>query len=500
MCQALFSWLGSAERPADPRKFLVVGRIVADILKVSHPPCRPRGKTMARCFASPSRRDLLRAGTLGAAGLALPHLLRLQEAGARGVTAHADACILVFLWGAPSQFETFDPKPEAADGVRGEFGVCRTRLPGVLFGEHIPLLARRNDRFSILRTCAQTSTHHQSAAYEALTGYPPSRDAVALTARPTDHPNLGAVVARFAPSHPGGAAMPRFVQLPQLATDVGNLTPGQFAGFLGRQYDPLAVVKDPSAPGFDVAELSLPADVASGRLEDRTALLRHLDQQARTLEQSAETRALDVYQQRAVNLLTSPAVKQAFDVGREPAALRERYGQNTLGQSLLLARRLVEGGVKLVTVCSGFNGKTPQDAWDTHTDNFRKLKNQLLPPLDRGLSALLDDLGQRGLSKRTLLVVMGEFGRTPRINKAAGRDHWHHCYSVLLAGGGVKPGRVLGQSDRNGAYPLRGRVCTPGDLCATVYERLGIDPAAEMVDQTGRPLPLTRGEPIREVC
>ena len=265
------------------------------------------------------------------------------------------------------------------------------------------------------------------------------------------------------------------------------------------QYDPLTIVKDPCAADFNVAELSLPADMTAARLEDRAALLRLVDRQSKTLEQSTEARGLSTFQERAVRLLTSPAVKQAFDLGREPAALRQRYGVNTLGQSCLLARRLVEAGVKLVTVCSGFNGKTPQDAWDTHTDNFRKLKNQLLPPLDRGLSALLDDLTQRGLSERTLLVVMGEFGRTPRINKAAGRDHWHHCYSILLSGGGVRPGVVLGQSDRNGAYPVQGRVCTPADLCATVYQRLGIDLSQEMTDLGGRPLPLTRGTPIREL-
>jgi uncharacterized protein (DUF1501 family) len=443
-----------------------------------------------------SRRRLLRAGALGFAGLALPRLLQLQATHAAEARPSADACILVFLWGAPSQFETFDPKPDAPDGIRGAFGVRKTRLPGILFGEHIPHLARRNHRFSVIRTCAQSSTHHQSAAYEALTGYPPSRDAVALTATPADHPNLGSVVARFAP---GGSSLPRFVQLPQLASDVGNLTPGQFAGFLGRQYDPLAIVKDPSAPGFDVADLSLPADVPAARLRDRKALLRLVDRQARALEQAADARALSVYQERAVGLLTSPAVKRAFDLGREPAALRQRYGKNTLGQSCLLARRLVEAGVKLVTVCSGFNGKTPQDAWDTHTDNFRKLKDRLLPPLDRALSALLDDLEQRGLARQTLLLMMGEFGRTPRINKNAGRDHWHHCYSVLLAGGGIRPGIVLGRSDRRGAYPVRGRVCTPADLCATVYHCLGIDHKKEMFDQTGRPLPLTRGEAMREL-
>jgi uncharacterized protein (DUF1501 family) len=443
-----------------------------------------------------SRRSLLRVGASGAAGLSLARLLHLQASHAAERKPTADACILVFLWGAPSQFETFDPKPEAPDGIRGEFGVRRTRLPGILFGEHLPLLAQRNDGFSLIRTCAQSSTHHQSAAYEALTGYPPARDAVALTATPGDHPNLGAVVARFAP---GRSSLPRFVQLPQLASDVGNLTPGQFAGYLGRTYDPFTVLKDPCADDFNVAELSLPANMTAARLNERTALLHLVDQQSRTLQQSAEAHSLSTYQERAIRLLTSPAVHQAFDLGREPAALRQRYGINTLGQSCLLARRLVEAGVKLVTVCSGFNGKTPQDAWDTHTDNFRKLKNQLLPPLDQGLSALLDDLGQRGLSERTLLVVLGEFGRTPRINKDAGRDHWHHCYSVLLTGGGIRSGLVLGQSDRRGAYPIQGRVCTPADLCATVYHCFGIDPKHEATDSGGRPLPLSRGEAIHEL-
>ena len=457
---------------------------------------RLSGQLLRGSGHDPSRRDLLRAGALGAAGLALPQLLRARATDSTAPRPRADACILLFLWGAPSQFETFDPKPEAPAGIRGEFGVRRTRLPGVLFGEHVPLLAARNDRFALVRTCAQSSTHHQSAAYEALTGYPPSRDAVALTATATDHPNLGSVVAARAP---GQSRLPRFVQLPQLASDVGNLTPGQFAGFLGRPYDPLAVVKDPCAADFDVVELSLPADISAARLRDREGLRRLVDRQAQVLARSAEGRALDVYHERAVRLLTGPEVRRAFDLGREPAALRQRYGPNTLGQSCLLARRLVEAGVKLVTVCSGFNGKTPQDAWDTHTDNFRRLKGRLLPPLDRALAALLDDLGERSLLRRTLLVVMGEFGRTPRINKAAGRDHWHHCYSVLLAGGGVRPGVVLGRSDRHGAYPVQGRVCRPADLCATVYSSLGINPAAEMVDQGGRPLPLSRGEPLREL-
>jgi uncharacterized protein (DUF1501 family) len=443
-----------------------------------------------------SRRDLLRAGALGGLGLALPDLLRLQQAGAAaGRTPAADACILIFLWGAPSQFETFDPKPDAPGGIRGEFGVRRTIVPGTIVGEHIPELARRADRYTIVRTCRQSSTHHQSAGYEALTGYPPSRDIVALTATPADHPNLGSVVARLAP---GRTDMPPFVTLPQLITDVGNPTPGQFAGFLGRPFDPLTVTRDPSAADFSVEDLTLRSDVSPARLAGRRTLLGVVDRQRQTLE-AAGARALDAYQDRAFRLLTSPTVRRAFDLGREPAALRDRYGRNAFGQSCLLARRLVEAGVKLVTVFSALGGKTPQDAWDTHTDNFRQLKDKLLPPMDQGTSALLDDLAQRGLAGRTLLLWMGEFGRTPRINAKAGRDHWEHCYTILLSGGGVRPGQLYGRSDRIGAFPVQGRVFTPADICATVYHCLGIDPHAEIVDPLGRPLQISRGEPMTEL-
>src|SRR6516165_11500915 len=258
----------------------------------------------ARFCDGMTRRDWLRVGSLGAMGLSLPNLLRLQEAHAATHKATADSCILVFLWGAPSQYETYDPKPNAPDGIRGEFGVIPTRTPGVIFSEHIPLLAQRTDKLAIVRTCAQTSTHHQSAAYEALTGFPPSRDAVALTATTSDHPNVGSVVSKYVA---GRNDLPQFVHLPELCYDVGNLTPGQYAGFLGRQHDPLVVQKDPNARDFNVAEVTLPPEVAPTRLEDRQSLLRLVDQQARSLEQSAGAQSLDAFQDRAFRLLTSPA-------------------------------------------------------------------------------------------------------------------------------------------------------------------------------------------------
>ena len=455
------------------------------------------GAAPARLCDRFSRRDLLRAGSLGWFGLSLPGLLRQQEARATPIRRPtADACILVYCWGAPSQFEIFDPKPEAPAEIRGEFGVTRTRTPGVVFGEHTPMLAQRSQLFTLVRTCRQSSTSHQPGAYEALTGYAPKANAVSLIASSSDYPNLGCVVSKLGSRRND---LPPFVTLPQLISDVGNLTPGQFAGYLGRQYDPLTVQRDPNSPDFKIEEMTLPADVSPTRLGDRQGLLRLVNGQLRRLDQSAVAAALDAFQERAFRLLSTPAVKKAFDLTQERPMLRDRYGRHTFGQSCLLARRLVEAGVRLVTVFSANNGKIPQDAWDTHSNNFKKLKNEMLPPFDRGVSALLDDLAQRGLSKRTLLIVMSEFGRSPRINPNAGRDHWANCYSILMTGGGIRPGQVYGESDQIGAFPRRGRVFSTADTLATVYHCLGIDPHAELTDPTGRPQPATTGEPMTEL-
>jgi len=444
-----------------------------------------------------SRRELLRAGGLGWLGLSLPQLLRLQQvSGAPARLSRADACILIYLWGAPSQFEILDPKPEAPAEVRGEFGVCQTQAAGIVLGEHVPELARRTERYTIVRTCQQSSTSHQPGAYEALTSYKPRINNPTLLASSSDHPNLGSVVARLTSARHD---LPPFVTLPQLISDVGNLTPGQNAGYLGRQYDPLTVQRDPSKPDFKIEEMTLPPDVSLVRLDDRQRLLKLVNDQVRGLEGAAAAGALDTFQDRAFRLLSSTAVKKAFDLSLEKQALRDRYGRNTFGQSCLLARRLVESGVKLATVFSANNGKIPQDAWDTHSNNFKKLKDEMLPPFDRGLSALLDDLFDRGLNERTLLVVMSEFGRAPKINSNAGRDHWSTCYSIMLTGGGIKPGQVYGQSDKIGSHPLKGRVFSTADTTATIYHLLGIDHHAELTDQTGRPVPITTGEPMVEL-
>jgi uncharacterized protein (DUF1501 family) len=273
--------------------------------------------------------------------------------------------------------------------------------------------------------------------------------------------------------------------------------PGQTAGFLGAAHNPFAITRDPNAAAFQVGELELPADLPLARLEDRRSLLRTIEVQTRKTDRSAAMGAMSVYQQRAADLLRSDKVRRAFDLGQESLALRERYGRNTLGQSLLLARRLVEAGVRLVNANDKIhNGQLAN--WDSHESNFARLKENLLPPADQALSALVEDLDSRGLLKTTLIVVLAEFGRTPKVNQQAGRDHWPDCFSVVLAGGGVKGGTVYGSSDRLGAFPAADPVI-PGDLAATLFWRFGLNPATEIRDLTGRPYRLADGEPIRKL-
>lgn len=441
-----------------------------------------------------SRRDLLH---LGALGLTLPNLLRLQHASAgTGPATSADACVLIYLFGGPSQFETFDPKPDASADIRGEFGAIPTSVPGTLVGEHIPHLARQAHRLTLVRTCTQSCVGtHQAGTYEALTGFRHvNGDDVAIKVKTTDRPSVGSVAAKLAPGRKDGL---RFVQIPEFCRDVGNITPGQFGGYLGRQYDPFFVTQDPNAAHFTIQEFALPPGVPN--LDDRQHLLNLVDRQFLALEDRAGVRDLDGFQQRALSMLKDPAVRQAFDISREPVPVRERYGRNTFGQSCLLARRLVESGVKLVTLVTPGSSINPQQTWDTHSKNFTDLKNKLLPPLDRGAATLIEDLHERGLGQRTLVVIMGEFGRTPKINDGAGRDHWNKCYSILMAGGGIRGGRVHGRSDRIGAFPGDGRVFTPADMTATIYHCLGIDPHCEVTDQLGRPLRISDGQPMREL-
>jgi hypothetical protein len=432
----------------------------------------------------PCRRQFL--GTTGLAGLGLGLLPR--PARAAPPAAHTSrpirSCILLFYYGGPSHLETLDPKPDAPAEVRGEYRTIATAVPGVRLGEHLPLTARLLGQLTLLRGVHHPMRNHNSAAAEVLTGRTPAGgDQELLADDPRGLPTLGAAVSYAL--GPRAHVLP-YVALPYTLYNVVQL-PGQTPGLLGGAYDRFQVDGDPNAPDFRI-----PAFEGTADLGGRAALLRRLDHTALP----GNAARAEVYRERALRLLASAEVRRLFDLSREPARLRQRYGRHRLGQSLLLARRLVEGGVNFV---AAFDGQTNgQDAnWDSHERLFARHR-QLIPPSDQAFSALVEDLDARGLLETTLVVALGEFGRTPRINKNGGRDHWPDCYSVLLAGGGVTGGAILGASDKVGAYPAADPV-TPADLAATIYWRFGLDPATELYDQTGRPFRLAEGEPIRKL-
>jgi hypothetical protein len=425
-------------------------------------------------------------GTAGLAGLGLGLLPGLAAA-ARPTAKSAEpirSCILIFYYGGPSHLDTLDPKPDAPAEVRGEYHSIATAVPGVRLCEHLPRTARLLDRVALVRSLHHPMRNHNSAAAEALTGRTPAGgDQELLTDDPRGLPTLGSAISYALGTR---AHVLPYVALPYTMYNVVQL-PGQTPGMLGGAYDRFQVDGDPSAANFRMAAFDGDTDL-SGRAD----LLRRLD----VAPLPGRAARASVYRERALQLLGAPDVRRLFDLSKEPQPLRERYGQHRFGQSLLLARRLTEGGVNFVAV---FDGQTNgQDAnWDSHENLFARHR-QLIPPSDQALSALIEDLNTRGILDTTLVVAMSEFGRTPRINKSSGRDHWPDCYSVLLAGGGVTGGAVFGASDKIGAYPAADPM-TPADLAATIYWRFGLDPATEIIDQTGRPFRLAEGEPIRKL-
>jgi hypothetical protein len=432
----------------------------------------------------PSRRQFLAAATLAGVGLGATPLV---SAAAKPTTAPARrirSCVLLFYYGGPSHLDSFDPKPDAPAEVRGEYRSIATAVPGVRVSEYLPHTARLMDRLALVRGLHHPMRNHNSAAAEALTGRTPAGgDQELLTDDPRGVPTFGSAVGYALGER---AHVLPYVALPYTLYNVVRL-PGQTPGLLGGAHERFQVEGDPSAPDFRV-----PALDGRGSLADRAALLRSLD----TTPSSGQTARAEACRDRALRLVTSPEIGRLFDLSREPDRVREGYGRHRLGQSLLLARRLVEGGVNFVAV---FDGQTNgQDAnWDSHEKLFARHR-QLLPPADRALSALVEDLEARGLLDSTLVVAMGEFGRTPKVNGAGGRDHWPDCYTAVLAGGGVRGGAVYGASDRIGAYPASDPV-TPADLAATIFWRFGIDPATEVRDQTDRPFRLVEGEPLQRL-
>ncbi|HUR55802.1 MAG TPA: DUF1501 domain-containing protein [Gemmataceae bacterium] len=446
-----------------------------------------------------ARRQFLGRNALTAGTLAVGDFLRLRAEAPGPRPARAESCILVFLNGGMSHLDTFDPKPNQPPEIRGEFATARTTAPGVLVTEHLPRLARQAHRFTVVRSVGFDGRlgNHSPACFHMLTGREPQgEDAVLAPPRPTDHPTMGAVAARMRPAPP---TVPAFVMVPDVLIENAHLTPGQFAGWLGGRYESFRLQGDPSSPAFSVPALALPADVPDARLADRQELLARLDAGRGDLERTAAGRERDAYHERAFDLLAGTRAQAAFDLAAEPPRTRDRYGRDKFGQSVLLARRAVEAGVRFVNVHWPNVGGGAN--WDTHSNGFQRLKNTLLPPADRAIAALLDDLADRGLLGQTLVLVLTEFGRAPQIGRTfqnsggpGGRDHWSNCFSVLVAGG-VPGGRVYGSSDAKGSYPAD-RPVTPADLTATVYQALGIDPSTVLRDAEGRTHRLCDGKPI----
>jgi hypothetical protein len=431
-------------------------------------------------------------GLAVAAGLA-PRLARANpESGAK-------SCIFIYLLGGPPHLDMFDLKPNAPAEVRGPFRPIATTLPGVQICEHLPRLAKLAHRFALVRSVSHNNHNHTPMIYYTLTGREVERPNEDNDVRPPqrhDHPHLGAILAR---SKSAPAGLPGYVAIPELAIRSSirgefkrsrTLLRGGGAGFLGPLFDPLGVNGEPGAAEA-IPDLKPAADVNAARMERRAALLSLLDQ--RGAGTPNERIHGELRRQAVVLTGASGGAVRAFSLDSEPAALRERYGRHRFGQSLLLARRLAEAGVPMAAI--HFNEMTVCDGWDTHSKNFPALKDELLPMVDQSVSALLEDLEVRGLFDRTLIVMMGEFGRTPKINAAAGRDHWGSCQSVLLAGGGIKCGQVIGASDRIGAFPSTDPV-DPVDIHATMFHCLGLDPHQIMTDHLNRPFPLSTGRVI----
>jgi hypothetical protein len=423
------------------------------------------------------RRDLIRLGSAGLLGGAfgLPSLLAMQAHAAGNKTAprqaKAKSLIYLFLKGGLSTIDTFDMKPDAPAEFAGEFRPIASVVPGIHVGEHIPKLAACMDKYSLIRSFNQRSSNHGDADHYMLTGYFPRAGFNGGLSPNNHYPAFGSIMAE---ALGGRGSVPPYVCLPQMPNSGSS-------AYLGPGAAPFTIEADPSAPRFSVPDVLPPLELGADRLDARNGLLAQVDRFQKSGELKANTQAgaLDEFRSRAFQLMTSPAAKKAFDIHAEPAALRDEYGRNTLGQSCLMARRLVEAGVRCVTI--------DHNNWDTHDNNFNVLKNDLLPKLDLGLSALLRDLSDRGMLDETMVVVSGEFGRTPRINKNAGRDHWGPAYTVVVAGGGIQGGRVEGSTDARAEKPADSPH-GPEDLAATICSLVGVDPEAEFHTPEGRPI------------
>jgi hypothetical protein len=423
------------------------------------------------------RRTLLRVGSLALGALTLPELLRRRALGA-SLAPRDTAVIQVFMGGGPSHIDLYDLKPQAPAEVRGEFQPISTSVPGVQICEHLPHLAQAMHRVALVRSIAHRDASHLPASHWMMTGYQPPPSATSNL-----NPACGALVARLRGANSPG--MPAYVSIPRRQL-LGS------AAYLGAACNPFTIESDPNAPNYAVRDLNFPDGMSISRVQDRQSLMHQLDRMRRDVDRYGEFAGLDKFSHEALDMITSTRAQQAFDLNREPTATRDHYGRTSAGQGCLLARRLVEAGVTFVTVLTG-------GELDTHVANFTTLKNKSLPLVDRALAALVLDLYERGLDRRVMVLVSGEFGRTPLINAQAGRDHWPGAFSVLFAGGGLKVGQVVGATDSRAMYPLT-HPHSPGDVLATLYRFLGIDTDHAFQDRSGRPIPvLGEGRPIPDL-
>lgn len=440
-----------------------------------------------------TRRDFLHAGSLSSVGLTLPAFLQMQAQGA--VKPGKDMnCIMIFMLGGPSQVDTWDMKPDAPQEIRGPYQPIETNANGIRISEIFPRMARQMDKVALVRSVYHTAAAVHDTGHQMMqTGR--------LFQGGIEHPHAGCVLSKV--KGPKGAA-PAHVVLPTpMGPTGGNLPHGQSAGYLGKQYDPLVLNADPSKPDFKVPDLLPPDYITNVRRDRRQALREAIDQSVQAFESTPNARLLDTNFSQAYTLMSSKQAREAFDVRAEPEALRQKYGMNKFGQSCLMARRMLERGVRFVTI-NMFETVFNEITWDIHGSRpftpIQGYRDSVGPWFDNGYSSLLEELQQRGMLENTLVVCMGEFGRTPKVNPAGGRDHWPQCWTVFFAGGGVKGGQVVGASDEIGGYP-KDRPVTPGEVVASIYQSLGIDPNTEMIGPQGRPLQLVDSgvKPIMEL-
>jgi hypothetical protein len=456
----------------------------------------PQACPSFRHQAALSRREVMRLGGAFGLALTLPDFLRSQTqprpAVAGQTFGQAKSVIVLYLHGGHAQQETWDPKPDGPSPARGEFGAIATSVPGVRFGELLPRSARLAHKLAVIRSLSHANANHVQASMNAMTGHghPPAAEARGdFSPSSTDFPPFGAVVSRLRSSGP----MPTWVQIgPLMRRSNGTVLHGQTPGFLGTRYCSMSVDQDLLPSDVRIAAVASDADVPVLRLTDRGRLLEQVDAQRREFDSAAELQTFDAFHRQALNLLSSPATARAFHLAAEPAQVRARYGATQFGQRCLLARRLAEAGVPIINVhfCH-----TPTGSWDTHSRHFSDMKDFLCPTFDQAFTALVEDLDQRGMLSATLVLATAEFGRTPRVNNAAGRDHWPWVYSIAMAGGGTRPGTVYGASDGIAGYPTA-NPHDPRDLAATVYHLLGIPDNTLVHDQTNRPHSLVVGQKV----